>query len=92
MLMIGLNESHRETHVVPKTVEQMADVLLSTFGGRDPQFLRVVINAPAEQCLRTAVENWLLNQLDLEDPVVAEALFRLFVDRLERKVEQTQWT
>ena len=76
-----------EAYVVPVPVEEMAQVLLGAFASEDPERLRAAVGARRGQPLEAALEDWLLQQLDLEDRGVAEVLFRLFVDRLQRRVE-----
>ncbi|MCG5529086.1 hypothetical protein LRF89_12465 [Halorhodospira sp. 9621] len=87
MRMTQLKGPGYEAYVVPAPVEEMAQVLLGAFASEDPQRLRAVVGARQGQPLEAALEDWLLRQLDLEDRAVAEALFRVFVDRLQRRVE-----
>ncbi|MBK5942680.1 MULTISPECIES: hypothetical protein [Halorhodospira] len=87
MRMTQLQAPGYEAYVVPEVIEQMAQILLDTFAGEDAERLREVVEARPGQPLQAAVEDWLLRQLDLEDRAVAEALFRLLVDRLQRRVE-----
>ncbi|MBK1651879.1 hypothetical protein [Halorhodospira halochloris] len=74
-------------YIVPAAVEEMAQVLLSAFASEDSDVLRAAVGAREGQPLQEALEDWLLLQLDLEDQAVAQILFRLFVDRLQRRVE-----
>ncbi len=93
MMMTQLQNTSRPTHqepyVVPTPVEEMADVILTAFWTEEPGTLREAIEATPDQALRPAVERWLLQQMDLEDRDVAEALFKILVNRLQRRVEAT---
>jgi len=75
-----------DTEVIPQAVETMADRLERYFGEGDERRLRALVGAERPDPLQPALERWIGQQLDLDDPEIANAVMAVIVRRIERQM------
>lgn len=88
MRITEIETPNNERHVVPDSVVRMAEAIITANGGGGEAKLREIAGATEEQPLQSAVENWLVREIKLDDEEIAYSIFRLVLSRLELDAEE----
>jgi hypothetical protein len=88
MRITDIETPNNDRHVVPDSVVRMAEAIITANGPSGEDRLRQTIGANEGQPLQSALENWLVSEIKIDDEEIAYTLFRLVVARLELSAEE----
>ncbi|MFM9816923.1 UNVERIFIED_CONTAM: hypothetical protein K0B97_03135 [Spiribacter pallidus] len=83
MRITEIETPSNEQHVVPESVVRMAEAIITANGPSGEAKLRRNIGADEGQPLQSALENWLVREIKIDDEEIAYTIFRLVLARLE---------
>lgn len=79
------NPLTQDTHLVAAPIENMATAIEEIFVDGSDAPLRQLVQADRPRPLQSALEEWIIEQLDLEDPEIANAIFQVLIRRVQRR-------
>ena len=88
MRITEIEKPSNERHVVPDSVVRMAEAIITANGPSGEAKLRRNIGADEGQPLQSALENWLVREIKIDDEEIAHTIFRLVLARLELDAEE----